>query len=62
MYNIALDLTDGDNLCIDLPPDLGNDVNKQVQKREKKDCERQREIKRDFLFFESAYIIDLTDE
>ena len=28
MYNIALDLTDGDNLCIDLPPDLGNDVNK----------------------------------
>lgn len=27
MYNIALDLEDGDNLCIDLPPALGNDVN-----------------------------------
>jgi hypothetical protein len=26
MYNIALDLEDGDNLCIDLPPSLGNGV------------------------------------
>lgn len=26
MYNIALDLEEGDNLCIDLPPHLGNGV------------------------------------
>ena len=26
MYNIALDLEEGEHLCIDLPPDLGNDV------------------------------------
>jgi hypothetical protein len=28
MYNIALDLEDGDNLCIDLPPSLGNGVDR----------------------------------
>ena len=28
MYNMALDLENGDNLCIDLPPDLGNGVDK----------------------------------
>jgi len=29
MYNIALDIGDeDDNLCIDIPPDMGNDVNK----------------------------------
>jgi len=26
MYNMAIDLEDGENLCIDLPPELGNDV------------------------------------
>jgi len=28
MYNMALDLEEGDNLCIDIPPELGNDVNR----------------------------------
>ena len=28
MYNMALDLEKGDNLCIDLPPNLGNGVDK----------------------------------
>jgi len=28
MYNIALDLEDGSNLCIDLPPELGNNISR----------------------------------
>jgi len=28
MYNIALDLEDNTNLCIDLPPELGNDISR----------------------------------
>ena len=30
MYNIALDLEDGSNLCIDLPPELGNNISRSV--------------------------------